>query len=96
MPNAATCLPAAPIAARQAARSDFPATNGAVPAELRKRGASGCVVLGYPQFYSRFGFKTDPDLVLPDMPPEYSLAVSFGTKSAAGTMSYHEAFNAVN
>ena len=65
-------------------------------AELRKQGASGCVVLGYPQFYSRFGFRTHPNLVPPDMPPEYFLAVSFGTKSPAGTVSYHEAFNAVN
>lgn len=65
-------------------------------AELREQGASGCVVLGYPHFYSRFGFKTHPDLVLPDMPPEYFLAVSFGAKFPAGTVSYHEAFNAVN
>ena len=65
-------------------------------AELRKQSASGCVVLGYPQFYSRCGFRTHPNLVPPDMPPEYFLAVSFGTKSPAGTVSYHEAFNAVN
>ena len=65
-------------------------------AELRKQGASGCVVLGYPQFYSRFGFKTHPDVVLPDMPLEYFLAVSFGTSFPVGTVSYHEAFNAVN
>lgn len=32
---------------------------------LRERGASGCVVLGEPEYYARFGFKADPNLVLP-------------------------------
>ncbi|MCA9422055.1 MAG: N-acetyltransferase [Nitrospira sp.] len=28
--------------------------------ELRKLGATGCVVLGEPQYYGRFGFKAEP------------------------------------
>ena len=31
---------------------------------LRERGASGCVVFGEPDYYGRFGFKADPNLVL--------------------------------
>ena len=38
---------------------------------LRELGASGCVVLGDPRYYERFGFKTEFGLILPDVPPEY-------------------------
>src|SRR5690606_17497287 len=40
-------------------------------AELRRLGASGCVVLGDPKYYSRFGFIAEPSLALPGVPPEY-------------------------
>jgi putative acetyltransferase len=61
---------------------------------LRERGASGCVVLGEPQYYGRFGFQAMPNLVLPGVPPEYFQAVCFDSSNAAGTVTYHEAFNA--
>ncbi len=61
---------------------------------LRGRGASGCVVLGEPLYYGRFGFQADPDLVLPGVPPEYFQALSFGLSRPRGTVTYHEAFNA--
>lgn len=63
-------------------------------AELRRLGASGCVVLGDPSYYSRFGFKVEPSLILPDVPAEYFLAVSFGGPPPTGTVSYHESFAA--
>lgn len=63
-------------------------------AELRRRGAAGCVLLGDPQYYGRFGFKAEPALILPDVPPEYFQAISFGGPVPNGTVSYHEAFNA--
>ena len=34
-------------------------------ADLRTLGAAGCVVLGEPAYYSRFGFNAEPSLVLP-------------------------------
>ena len=61
---------------------------------LRERGAAGCVVLGEPGYYSRFGFQVDPNLVLPDVPPEYFMAVSLDSSQPRGTVSYHAAFNA--
>ena len=61
---------------------------------LRERGASGCVVLGEPGYYNRFGFQVDPNLVLPDVPPEYFLAVSLDSSQPRGAVSYHAAFNA--
>jgi len=34
-------------------------------------GAKGLVLLGDPGYYERFGFRCEPDLVLPGVPPEY-------------------------
>lgn len=61
---------------------------------LREQGAAGCVLLGEPEYYSRFGFQVDPFLVLPDVPPGYFQAISFDSSRPHGTVSYHEAFNA--
>lgn len=63
-------------------------------AELRALGASGCVVLGEPSYYSRFGFKAEPSLVLPEVPPEYFQAILFSGSLPSGTVSYHESFSA--
>lgn len=61
-------------------------------ARLSKQGASGCVVLGDPSYYQRFGFKNEAGLVLPDVPPEYFMAMSFGQPLQTGTVTYHQAF----
>lgn len=63
-------------------------------AELRTLGAAGCVVLGEPGYYSRFGFNAEPSLVLPGVPAEYFQAISFNGSSPAGTVSYHDSFAA--
>ena len=60
---------------------------------LREQGAAGCVLLGEPAYYSRFGFQVDPNLSLPGVPSEYFLAVSFDASRARGIVSYHSAFN---
>lgn len=61
---------------------------------LRENGASGCVVLGYPEYYGRFGFRADPNLLLPGFPPEYFQAISFDSSEPRGTVTYCQAFNA--
>jgi putative acetyltransferase len=61
---------------------------------LREQGAGGCVVVGEPRYYSRFGFQADPNLVFPDVPPEYFQAIALGASRPRGVVSYHEAFNA--
>jgi putative acetyltransferase len=63
-------------------------------AELRTLGAAGCVVLGEPGYYSRFGFDAQPSLVLPDVPAEYFQAISFNGSLPSGTVSYHDSFSA--
>lgn len=62
--------------------------------ELQQAGAAGCVVLGDPAYYGRFGFVPTAQLVLPDVPPEYFLAISFTGHSPTGTVRYHAAFDA--
>lgn len=63
-------------------------------AQLHELGAAGCVVLGDPEYYARFGFKAEPSLVLPDVPPEYFQAVAFNAPLPRGTVAYHAAFAA--
>jgi putative acetyltransferase len=61
---------------------------------LRKLGAGGCVVLGDPKYYGRFGFRSDRRLNLPGVPPEYFQALSFDSSRPHGVVSYHGAFEA--
>lgn len=61
---------------------------------LRTNKASGCVVLGDPKYYSRFGFQLEPTLELPDVPPEYFQALSFSGTVPNGYVSYDDSFNA--
>lgn len=63
-------------------------------AELRKIGANGCVLVGDPAFYTRFGFADNPALVLEGVPREYVLSLSFGTFPARGNVEFHPAFQA--
>jgi len=63
-------------------------------AQLRTAGAAGCVVLGEPGYYSRFGFRAVPTLVLPDVPAEYFQVICFGGALPSGQVTYHDAFNA--
>lgn len=63
-------------------------------AELRGRQAGGCVVLGDPAYYTRFGFQVEAGLVLADVPPEYFMAIALAGAMPAGTVLYSEAFNA--
>lgn len=64
-------------------------------AELKLLGGAGCVVLGDPAYYGRFGFRPYPGLVLPGVPAEYFQAISFSGDVPAGEVSYHAAFAAV-
>ena len=61
--------------------------------QLKMIGAKGCVVLGDPNFYSGFGFKAVPELILENVPIEYFQALSFDGKFPQGTVTYHDAFN---
>lgn len=64
-------------------------------AELRAMGAAGCVVLGEPGYYARFGFRSEPGLVLPGAPAGYFQAIAFDGRLPCGEVAYHVSFDAV-
>ena len=59
---------------------------------LRSLSARGCVVLGDPAYYGRFGFTVDPALVYPGAPPAYFMAQAFSGSVPRGEVAYHAAF----
>jgi putative acetyltransferase len=59
---------------------------------LELRNAAGCVLLGDPAYYGRFGFEAEPALRLDGVPPEYFLRLAFSQVYGDGTVSYHPAF----
>lgn len=59
---------------------------------LKKAKANGCVLLGEPKFYQRFGFASTTGLVLPGVPEAYFLALKLAGEQPVGEVSYHAAF----
>ncbi|MFJ4068668.1 GNAT family N-acetyltransferase [Pseudomonas sp. NPDC089996] len=63
--------------------------------ELQRLGGAGCVVLGEPGYYGRFGFQAHPELELPGVPQEYFQVQAFACELPTGSVQYHEAFDAI-
>ncbi len=62
-------------------------------ASLRADRVQGCVVLGEPDYYRRFGFERDARLRYPGAPPEYFMAALLdGKMLPAGVVRYDDAF----
>lgn len=61
---------------------------------LRERGAAGCVVLGDPHYYGRFGFAADAALQFPGVPAEYFQALHWAAPPPRGVVTYAAAFYA--
>lgn len=59
---------------------------------LKELGGQGCALVGDPNYYRRFGFKNDPDLVHEGVPQEVFLALSFNEKMPKGIVRFHEGF----
>ena len=74
---------------------------------IKQQGARGCVLLGDPDYYERFGFKANDSLTLEGVPPEFFLSLSFtealpsgklpsgklpSGKLPTGKVDYHQAF----
>lgn len=59
---------------------------------LRSLDAAGCVLLGDPTYYGRFGFSSPGDLTYGEVPTEYMLALAFQTERAKGEVLYASAF----
>lgn len=54
--------------------------------------AKGLVVLGEPEYYERFGFKSHKGLILKGVPPENFMAYLFDGTPQKGEVEYHKAF----
>jgi predicted N-acetyltransferase YhbS len=65
-------------------------------AQLREVGGHGCVLVGEPAYYSRFGFVPHAPLVLPEVPAKYFQAMLLAGDMPAGEVTFHTAFNAVH
>ena len=73
-----------------------------IGSELMKEGlnrikalnAKGCVLLGDPNYYGKFGFKADARLILKGVPAEYFQILAFTDHVASGYVIYSDAFNA--
>lgn len=61
---------------------------------LRSMGAQGCVVLGDVDFYGRFGFADDMDLILQGLPQTFFHAILFDGEAAHGRVEFHPVFGA--
>jgi putative acetyltransferase len=61
---------------------------------LRALGAAGCVVLGAPAYYQRFGFESDPALTYGGYDSPYFQRLVFDGSPVTGDVTYHSAFEA--
>lgn len=59
---------------------------------LQARGASGCVLLGDPAYYGRFGFRCDRRLTYAGAPEAYFQCLAFSPTVPEGPVRYHRAF----
>ena len=60
---------------------------------LREHGVAGCVVLGDPGYYARFGFAPHAGLVCPGVPAEHFMTLAFDGVVPTGEVRYQPAFS---
>lgn len=63
-------------------------------ARLKSIGAKGCILVGDPGYYERFGFRSPKDLAIEGVPQQFVLALPLDDSSARGNVVFHEAFAA--
>ncbi|HAR41351.1 MAG TPA: GNAT family N-acetyltransferase [Bdellovibrionales bacterium] len=62
--------------------------------KLKRTGMQGCALVGDPEYYKRFGFRNNPDLIHEGIPQEYFLVLPLGKTTPRGVVKFHEGFNA--
>ena len=60
---------------------------------IRNLGAQGCVLVGDPAFYRRFGFQNSPALRMEGVPPEVIMCLPMGDHMPEGNVTHHPAFS---
>lgn len=61
---------------------------------LRGLPSNGCVVVGEPGYYGRFGFRSDPHCTMNGIPQVYVQVLPFGAEMARGNITHDAAFHA--
>lgn len=61
---------------------------------LKAMGASGCCLVGHPQYYRKFGFENVAGLAHEGVPPEVFFVLSFDGRMPRGRVTFHEGFQA--
>jgi len=61
---------------------------------LKDLEAQGCVLVGNPDYYERFGFRSTGGLKYEGVPQENLLALSFCNRIPSGAVKFHKAFSA--
>lgn len=59
---------------------------------LRAMNSAGCVVLGDPRYYHRFGFQQDPRLTAAGYPAEHFMVLPLSGPAPKGIVRFHPAF----
>ena len=59
---------------------------------LKQKNASGCLLVGYPEYYNRFGFLSQEKIVYEKVPNEYLLVLPFNNEIPSGIVYFHSAF----
>ena len=60
---------------------------------LHQRGAHGCLLVGDPNYYKRFGFVHSQILGVQAVPAEYFMCLSFTNEIPEGVVTFHPAFS---
>ncbi|HMK49072.1 MAG TPA: hypothetical protein VK435_03385, partial [Thermodesulfovibrionales bacterium] len=63
---------------------------------LKSMGARGCVLVGEPDYYNRFGFRSFTDLIFEGVPQKYVLALPFDEELPQGSIRHHSGFSATS
>ena len=56
-------------------------------------GAAGCILVGDPEYYKRFGFMSIPGVTYEGVPPENLLVRALKDRLPSGVVMFHPAFN---
>jgi putative acetyltransferase len=63
---------------------------------LKEMGGQGCALVGYPEYYKRFGFKNYSEMIYEGIPQEVFLILPFTERIPKGAVTFHEGFGAEN
>jgi putative acetyltransferase len=60
---------------------------------LRTQNAAGCILVGSPLYYPRFGFQPFPHLAPPGEPPEYFMILPLACAAPDSVVAFHSLFH---